>query len=66
MIIQTAVVDPVLSLAPVSWGAYLAPSSVANYLEGTAELGPAMTALALWIVLPLSIGLWRTCRKEVR
>ena len=66
VIIQTAVVDPVLSLAPVSWGAYLAPSSVANYLEGTTELGPAITALALWIVLPLSIGLWRTCRKEVR
>jgi hypothetical protein len=66
VIIQTAVVDPVLSLAPVSWSAYLAPSSVANYLEGTAEPGPAITALVLWIVLPLTVGLWRTCRKEVR
>jgi len=66
VIIQTAVVDPILSLAPVSWGAYVAPSSVANYFEGTADIGPAASAAALWIVLPLTVGLWRTCRREVR
>lgn len=66
VITQTVLIDPLLSFGPLSWGAYVAPSSLSEYLDGDARPGPAIGAFAIWVLLPLAIGLWRTCRREIQ
>jgi hypothetical protein len=47
--------DPTYSLAPMT-----------EHLMSATEWARAGTTLALWMVLPLLVGLWRIVRGEIR
>ncbi|HEY5785588.1 MAG TPA: hypothetical protein VIT65_12500 [Microlunatus sp.] len=66
VIVQTVLIDPVLSLVPANWGPYVAPSSMSDYLGGDGRSGPAVAAFMVWVLVPFAVGLLRTCRREIQ
>lgn len=65
IVFQTLLFDTLIGLIPGGTAPFLQSASLINYLTGEAPAVPAMTSLALWILLPLGIGFWRNQRKEV-
>jgi hypothetical protein len=44
---------------------FLQSASLINSLTDGKPAGPALTSLAIWILLPLGIGFWRNQNQEV-
>jgi ABC-2 type transport system permease protein len=65
IILQTLLFDTLIGLIPGGSAPFLQSASLINHLTGEAPAAPALTSLALWIVLPLGIRFWRNQRKEV-
>lgn len=65
IVLQTLLFDTLIGLIPGGSAPFLQSGSLINYLIGETPAEPALTSLALWILLPLGIGFWRNQRKEV-
>lgn len=65
IVVQTLLFETLISLIPGGIAPYLQASSLSNAITDGAPAGPALTSLALWILLPLGIGFWRNQTKEV-
>jgi ABC-type transport system involved in multi-copper enzyme maturation permease subunit len=65
IVLQTLLFDTLIALIPGGSAPFLQAASLSNALTDGAPAGPALTSLALWILLPLGIGFWRNQYREV-
>lgn len=61
VICQSLIVEPALSLLPGTFGDFLAAASISEMFAFNGDVFPALTAGALWIVLPFAVG-WSILR----
>jgi hypothetical protein len=65
IIFQTLLFDALIGLVPGGSAPFLQSASLINSLTDGTSAGPALTSLAIWILLPLGIGFWRNQNQEV-
>ncbi|WP_231872804.1 ABC transporter permease [Microbacterium oleivorans] len=65
-LVQGFVIDPLLMLVPHGIGSWFRLTAITEAGSGTGELGPALTAGLLWLVVPLAIGFARNQRADVQ
>lgn len=65
-LVQGLVVDPLLMLVPNGGGSWVRLSAIVDAVSATGPVGPALTAAALWLVVPLAIGFVRHQRADVQ
>ena len=65
-LVQGFVIDPLLMLIPHGIGSWFRLTAITEAGSGTGELGPALTAGLLWLIVPLAIGFARNQRADVQ
>lgn len=65
-LVQGFVIDPLLSFVPHGIGNWFRLTAITDAGSSGAAVGPALTAVLLWLVVPLAIGYVRNQRADVQ